>query len=117
MIWAIARQYPLRTSHVTCLSNSQGRESKYTAANVCIVPGGRAGLTRIMAALGQVQVGYFTPDYTAYQQALGLFLRISPSPLLHKDVHEAIMSSEDFRFEAGGRGLGAMLLSNPGKNS
>ena len=66
-----------------------------------------------MAALGQIQVGYFTPDYTAYQQALGLFMRISPSPLLHRNVHEAIMSSEDFRFEAGGRGLGAVLLSNP----
>lgn len=77
------------------------------------MPGGRAGLTRVMAALGQIQVGYFTPDYTAYQQALGLFMRISPSPLLHRNVHEAIMPSTDFRFEAGGRGLGAMLLSNP----
>lgn len=40
-------------------------------------------------------------------------MRINPSPLLHRDVHEALMSSEDFRFEAEGRGLGAMLLSNP----
>ena len=40
-------------------------------------------------------------------------MRISPSPLLHRNVHEAIMPSEEFRFEAGGRGLGAMLLSNP----
>jgi len=91
----------------------KGKSSKYTRENVCIVPGGRGGLTRIMAALGEVQVGYFTPDYTAYQQALGLFLRISPSTLLHREVHEAIMSSDEFRFEAGGRGLGAMLLSNP----
>ena len=66
-----------------------------------------------MAALGSVQVGYFTPDYTAYQQALGLFMRISPSPLLHRDPNEALMSSEEFFFEATGRGLGAMLLSNP----
>mmetsp|Transcript_20460 Transcript_20460/g.44412 ORF Transcript_20460/g.44412 Transcript_20460/m.44412 type:complete len:490 (-) Transcript_20460:109-1578(-) len=91
----------------------KGKESKYSYENICVVPGGRAGLTRIMAALGSVQVGYFTPDYTAYQQALGLFMRITPSPLLHRNMHEAIMSSEDFRFEAGGRGLGAMLLSNP----
>lgn len=91
----------------------QGKESQYTKDNVCIVPGGRAGLTRIMAALGDVSVGYFTPDYTVYQQELGLFMRISPSPLLHKNVHEALMPSEDFEFEAGGRGLGAMLLSNP----
>lgn len=91
----------------------EGKDSQYTHENVCIVPGGRAGLTRVMAALGSIQVGYFTPDYTAYQQALGLFTRISPSPLLHRNAHEALMPSEDFRFEAGGRGLGAMLLSNP----
>ena len=91
----------------------QDKESKYTYENICIVPGGRAGLTRVMAALGDVSVGYFTPDYTAYQQALGLFMRISPSPLLHRDVDEALMSSKEFEFEAGGRGLGAMLLSNP----
>lgn len=91
----------------------QGKESKYTVDNVCIVPGGRAGLTRIMAVLGNVQIGYFTPDYTAYEQALGLFLRISPSPLLHRDVNEAIMEPSEFEFQSSGRGVGAMLLSNP----
>jgi aspartate/methionine/tyrosine aminotransferase len=91
----------------------QGKESQYTASNVCIVPGGRAGITRIMAVLGNVQVGYFTPDYTAYEQALGLFLRISPSPLLHQDVNEALMSPEDFEFQCTGRGVGAILMSNP----
>eukprot|EP00804_Cyclotella_cryptica_P022017 CCRYP_000936-RA/>CCRYP_000936-RA protein AED:0.04 eAED:0.04 QI:100/1/1/1/0.85/0.75/8/3698/492 len=91
----------------------QGKDSKYTYENVCIVPGGRAGLTRCMAALGSTQVGYFTPDYTAYQQALGLFVRITPSPLLHKNADEALMPSDDFKFQATGRGLGAMLWSNP----
>ena len=93
--------------------HSQGKESQYSFENVCVVPGGRAGLTRVMAALGSVQVGYFTPDYTAYQEALGLFTRITPSPLLHLKMNEALMSSEEFRFQASGRGLGAMLLSNP----
>ncbi len=78
-----------------------------------MVPGGRAGLTRVMASLGSVQVGYFTPDYTAYQEALGLFSRITPSPLLHRDANEALMDSDEFRFQSSGRGLGAMLLSNP----
>ena len=31
----------------------QEKESKYTYENVCVVPGGRAGLTRVMAALGR----------------------------------------------------------------
>lgn len=90
-----------------------GKKSQYSYENVCIVPGGRAGISRIMSALGNVQVGYFSPDYTAYEQALGLFLRISPSPLLHRDVNEALMSPEEFEFQAAGRGLGAVLLSNP----
>jgi aspartate/methionine/tyrosine aminotransferase len=70
----------------------QGKDSKYSFENVCIVPGGRAGLTRCMAAMGNTQVGYFTPDYTAYQQSLGLFVRITPSPLLHKDANEGMLS-------------------------
>jgi len=91
----------------------QGKASQYKANNVCIIPGGRAGLTRIMAVLGNTQVGYFTPDYTAYEQALGLFLRTTPSALLHRDVNEAIMNPDQFEFEINGRGVGAMLLSNP----
>lgn len=91
----------------------QGKESQYTADNVCVVPGGRAGLTRIMAVLGNVSIGYFSPDYTAYEQCLGLFLRVSPSPLLHRDVNEALMSPEEFEFQCKGAGLGAVLISNP----
>lgn len=36
----------------------QGKGSQYTKDNVCIVPGGRAGITRIMAILGTVQIGF-----------------------------------------------------------
>lgn len=99
-------------AYYNCLYR-QGKDSQYTMENVCIVPGGRAGITRIMAILGTCQVGFFTPDYTAYEQALGLFLRVSPSPLLHRDVNEAIMPAKEFDFECSGRGLGAVLLSNP----
>mmetsp|Transcript_7711 Transcript_7711/g.10213 ORF Transcript_7711/g.10213 Transcript_7711/m.10213 type:complete len:333 (-) Transcript_7711:78-1076(-) len=66
-----------------------------------------------MAALGNTQVGYFCPDYTAYEQALGLFLRINPNALLHRDVNEALMSPEEFEFQAGRSGMGTVLLSNP----
>uniref|UniRef100_A0A7R9Z506 Aminotransferase class I/classII large domain-containing protein n=1 Tax=Pseudictyota dubia TaxID=2749911 RepID=A0A7R9Z506_9STRA len=91
----------------------QGKESQYTAANVCVVPGGRAGITRLMAIMGNTTVGFFNPDYTAYEQALGLFLRITPSVFLHRDVSEALMSPEEFEFQTVGRGIGAVLLSNP----
>lgn len=51
----------------------QGKESKYTWENVCIVPGGRAGLIRIAAVLGQAYLAFFIPDYTAYNEMLSLF--------------------------------------------
>ena len=44
-----------------------GKFSLCTKDNVCVVPGGRAGLTHIMAVLGEVNIGYFNPDYTAYE--------------------------------------------------
>lgn len=72
----------------------QGKESKYGKENVCIVPGGRAGITRLMAIMGNTQVGFFNPDYTAYEQALGLFIRITPSVFLHRDTNEALMTPE-----------------------
>jgi DNA-binding transcriptional MocR family regulator len=39
----------------------QGKESQYTWENVCIVPGGRAGLIRIAAVLGHCYLGFFIP--------------------------------------------------------
>jgi hypothetical protein len=32
----------------------KGKESQYTFENVCIVPGGRAGLSRVAAVIGDV---------------------------------------------------------------
>lgn len=34
-----------------------GKESQYTADNICIVPGGRAGLSRIASVISSVNVG------------------------------------------------------------
>lgn len=91
----------------------KGKESQYTAANVCIVPGGRAGITRIVSILGNTQIGFFNPDYTAYEQELGLFINVTPSAYLHRDVNCALMSPEEFEYQTLGRGVGAVLMSNP----
>ncbi len=40
----------------------QGKQSQYTANNVCIVPGGRAGLTRVASVIGSVFVSYQVPE-------------------------------------------------------
>ena len=51
----------------------QGKRSQYGPENVAISGGGRAGLTRAAAALGQINLGHFLPDYTAYEELLEIF--------------------------------------------
>src|SRR5919201_667049 len=64
----------------------RGMPTQYTAENVAVSGGGRTALTRAAASLGHVNLGHFLPDYTA---------------------------SEDLRREIAGRGLSALLASNP----
>ncbi|OJA10209.1 hypothetical protein AZE42_05130 [Rhizopogon vesiculosus] len=85
----------------------KGKASQYTYENVCIVPGGRAGLSRVAAVVGDVYCvcvvslvpsnttifslvqclanqtpiqSYQIPDYTAYDQVLSAFKRLVPVP-------------------------------------
>ena len=43
----------------------QGKASQYTYENVCIVPGGRAGLSRVAAVIGDV----YTVRYTSLRMS------------------------------------------------
>ncbi|MEO1270853.1 MAG: pyridoxal phosphate-dependent aminotransferase, partial [Myxococcota bacterium] len=91
----------------------RGMASKYTAENVCISPGGRAGLTRTAAALGAINLGHFLPDYTAYEELLSLFRLFSPIPILLDPDRGYDFSIDELRREVQGRGLSAVLVSNP----
>ncbi len=59
----------------------QGKESRYTERNVCICGGGRASLTRAVAALGEINLGHFLPDYTAYEELLDIFKLFTSIPI------------------------------------
>ncbi|EXJ86875.1 hypothetical protein A1O3_03829 [Capronia epimyces CBS 606.96] len=90
----------------------QGKESQYTWENVCIVPGGRAGLIRIAAVLGNAYLGFFIPDYTAYSEMLSLFRNFVaiPTPLSSADgyhIHADKVADEL------ARGTTVILTSNP----
>ncbi|KAI8909460.1 aminotransferase [Powellomyces hirtus] len=87
--------------------------SKYTADNVCIVPGGRAGLTRIAAVLGDANVGFFLPDYTAYEQLLTIFKRFVPIPTPLTEQDSFRVTPEFLHQEISQRGLGVVVCSNP----
>ncbi|KAJ3162004.1 hypothetical protein HDU86_005702 [Geranomyces michiganensis] len=89
------------------------RESKYKAANVCIVPGGRAGLARIASVLGDSNVGFFLPDYTAYEQLLTIFKRFVPIPTPLSENADFEVTPDFLRNEINQRGLGVVVCSNP----
>lgn len=91
----------------------KGFKSQYTAENVCIAGGGRALLTRAAASLGSINLGHFLPDYTAYEELLDIFSAFRPIPILLESEKGYTFSSEDLRREIQGRGLSALLFSNP----
>ncbi|KAI9270863.1 pyridoxal phosphate-dependent transferase [Sporodiniella umbellata] len=91
----------------------QGKPSKYTYENVCIVPGGRAGLSRLGSTIGDVNVGYFLPEYTAYEQMLSIFKRFVPIPTTLEEETRYHIDSQTLRKEISGRGLGVIVASNP----
>lgn len=91
----------------------RGMRSQYSAENVCICSGGRTALTRIAAALGDIHLGHFLPDYTAYEELLGIFKMVSPIPILLDPDRGYDFSLESLRQEVQGRGLSALLVSNP----
>ncbi len=92
----------------------KGMPSQYSAENVCISGGGRAALTRAAASLGQINLGHFLPDYTAYEELLDIFKAFTAFPILLDGDRGYSFTADDLRREVMGRGLSALLLSNPG---
>ncbi|MBK9070300.1 MAG: pyridoxal phosphate-dependent aminotransferase [Myxococcales bacterium] len=91
----------------------RGMPSQYSAENVAISGGGRAALTRVAASLGHINLGHFLPDYTAYEELLDVFRLFSPIPIMLEAERGYQFTAEELRREVLGRGLAAVLLSNP----
>ena len=91
----------------------KGMPSRYSAENVSIAPGGRAALTRVAASLGEINLGHFLPDYTAYEELLGLFRFFNPIPILLDPNQGYRFTPQDLEHEILGRGLSGLLASNP----
>jgi aspartate/methionine/tyrosine aminotransferase len=91
----------------------RGMGSKYSADNVAVSGGGRSALTRVAASLGHINLGHFLPDYTAYEELLDVFRLFSPIPILLEGERGYAFSPADLRREVLGRGLSAILASNP----
>src|SRR2546423_3083793 len=90
-----------------------GKKSKYTRDNVSIASGGRLALTRLASALGNVNMGHFIPDYTAYEELLSVFKAFSAIPILLDADSNYRITPGALKKEILGRGLSALLASNP----
>lgn len=91
----------------------RGLASQYTWENVAISSGGRMALSRLAATIGRTHVGHFVPDYTAYEELLDLFELFSPIPVPLDPERGYALSAAELRSEILGRGMGAVLFSNP----
>jgi aspartate/methionine/tyrosine aminotransferase len=111
----VAGLWELRES-IASLYNTlyrRGMPSQYSAENVCVSGGGRTSLTRAAASLGHINLGHFLPDYTAYEELLDIFKAFTAIPILLEPERGYSFTSEDLKREILGRGLSALLLSNP----
>ncbi len=91
----------------------RGLPSQYTADNVAVSGGGRTALTRAAASLGHINLGHFLPDYTAYEELLDIFKAFTAIPILLDGDRGYAFTAADLRAEIAGRGLSALLASNP----
>ncbi|PPQ93250.1 hypothetical protein CVT25_015248 [Psilocybe cyanescens] len=91
----------------------QEKNSQYTYENVCIVPGGRSGLSRLAAVIGDVYTSYQVPDYTAYDQVLSSFKRLVPIPTALNPKDKYRLDIEQTKKDIRTQGLAVVLASNP----
>ncbi len=89
------------------------QKSQYTYENVSIAGGGRLALTRIAAALDNINMGHFIPDYTAYEELLSGFKTFIPIPILLDGGSGYKISLSHLKREILGHGFNALLASNP----
>lgn len=90
-----------------------GMPSQYTSANVAIVPGGRAGLTRVASVIGEYYALFQVPEYTAYEQMLSNFHKLTPIPSTLSAADDFKLDIDKVKASIHEQGLSVVLLSNP----
>ncbi|MBO07028.1 MAG: aspartate aminotransferase [Acidobacteria bacterium] len=92
----------------------RGMPSQYSADNVAIANGGRLALSRAMAALGAVKIGYQLPDYTAYEDMFNLHLeRMDPIAVWTDEAEGFQLTPVQYSTAIQEHSLDAFIMSNP----
>ncbi len=92
----------------------RGKASQYGKENVAVADGGRLVLSRVFAALSSVKLAYKVPDYTAYEDMIGLHLpRLSPVMLRAGVDDRFSIPAAHLEAEVVRQGIQAFVFSNP----
>jgi aspartate/methionine/tyrosine aminotransferase len=92
----------------------QGKQSQYGPENVAIAQGGRLCLTRAMAALDDVVVGYQLPDYTAYEDMFNTHLaRLDPFAVRTREEDGFLLTKAVFKQAVHDSNMKAFVVSTP----
>lgn len=91
----------------------KGKKSKYSLSNINVSGGGRVVISRIIAAMGQIRVGYFSPDYTSYEGVLSGFNNVKPVAMVLEEKDNFKIDIEKVKTWVRYKKIKAILLSNP----
>ena len=91
----------------------QGKKSQYAPENVAITAGGRLALARAVWALADIRLGYFTPDYTAYEDLIGGIPRIQAVHVPLPAQNGFAIAPAELAARVDAEGIQALLVSNP----
>ncbi|MEE8135470.1 MAG: pyridoxal phosphate-dependent aminotransferase [Gemmatimonadales bacterium] len=91
-----------------------GKSSQYTKDNVSVAAGGRLVLSRVVATLGKINLGYQIPDYTAYEDMLNYHsYRVNPVLIETTAATRFMTPSGELARRIDEHDLSAYLISNP----
>ena len=91
----------------------RGMPSQYSAENAAPRAAGARRSRRAAASLGQVNLGHFLPDYTAYEELLDIFKAFTAIPILLEGERGYAFTVEDLRREVQGRPLRGAAAVEP----
>ncbi|MCX6807302.1 MAG: pyridoxal phosphate-dependent aminotransferase [Patescibacteria group bacterium] len=91
----------------------QNKTSQYTCKNVIIAGGGRLIISRILAAIGKINLGYFLPDYASYEGIMSVFGNIKPIALKLPVNKGFQLNIVELKKNIKKHKIQAILLSNP----
>ena len=89
------------------------KKSGYTYKNVSVAGGGRTVISRVVGSMRDIKIGYFVPDYSAYEEILNCFKNVEAVPIFLDPKHKFECDLKKLKQTIKQENMKALLLSNP----